>query len=110
MATVISDLSFLDSLEPSFTLNLIKPLSSADGKETYNSFVISEPCFTHIEQFYVEQSKNGNMSAMGLLISLLSDPLVPANVIKGMNYRDYRKAEKYLLGFLRYPQSPGEMQ
>jgi hypothetical protein len=39
------------------------------------------------------------MAAMGLLISLLSDPLVPINVIQGMNYRDYRKAEQYLLGF-----------
>ncbi|MEP8861368.1 phage tail assembly protein [Enterobacter asburiae] len=104
MGTVVSDLSFLDTLEPSFTLTLIKPLKSADGKETYNSFVINEPSFTQIEQFYHEQSKNGNMAAMGLLISLLSDPLVPLNVIQGMNYRDYRKAEQYLLGFLKYPQ------
>lgn len=104
MGTVINDLSFLDSLEPSFTLKLIKPLKSADGKETYNSFVINEPSFSHIIQFYDEQSKNGNMSAMGLLISLLSDPLVPVNIIQGMNYRDYRKAEGYLLPFLKYPQ------
>ncbi|ASX25912.1 Mor transcription activator family protein [Candidatus Williamhamiltonella defendens] len=36
MATVINDLAFLDSLESSFTQNLIKPLSSVDGKETFN--------------------------------------------------------------------------
>lgn len=65
MATVINDLAFLDSLESSFTLNLIKPLSSVDGKETFNSLVIKEPCFSQIE--HDEQSKNGNMSAMGLL-------------------------------------------
>ncbi|WP_174889215.1 phage tail assembly protein [Candidatus Williamhamiltonella defendens] len=110
MAIVINDLAFLDSLESSFTLNLIKPLSSVDGKETFNSLVIKEPCFSQIEQFYDEQSKNGNMSAMGLLISLLSDPLIPQNIIKSMNYRDYRKAEKYLLDFLRYPPSFGGTQ
>lgn len=110
MANVVNDLSFLDGLESSFTLNLIKPLKSADGKETYNSFVINEPSFSQIEQFYDEQSKNGNMSAMGLLISILSDPLVPLNIIKGMNYRDYRKAERYLLDFLRYPPSFGGTQ
>lgn len=104
MGTVVSDLSFLDSLEPSFTLNLIKPLQSADGKEVYNSIVIKEPSFIHIEQFYNEQSKNGNMSAMGLLISILSEPLIPMNVVKGMNFRDYRKVEQYLVGFLKYPQ------
>lgn len=110
METVTNDLSFLDGLESSFTLNLIKPLSSADGKETYNSIVLNEPSFSQIEQFYHEQSKNGNMSAMGILISLLSEPLVPHNIIKTMNYRDYRKAERYLLDFLRYPPSLGGTQ
>lgn len=104
MANIISDLSFLDELESSFTLNLIKPLKSADGKETYNSFILNEPSFSQVEQFYHEQAKNGNMSAMGVLISLLSEPLVPLNIVQTMNYRDYRKAEQYLLGFLKYPQ------
>lgn len=109
MSTDVKDIPFLDGLQPSFTLDLRMPLTSPDGKETYNRVVINEPNFTQVEAFYREQVKNGNMAAMGLLISLTSDPQILPDVIRVMNYRDYRKAERYLLDFLRYPSSSGEM-
>jgi hypothetical protein len=65
VGTVVSDLSFLDTLEPSFTLTLIKPLKSADGKETYNSFVINEPSFPKLNSFIMSNLKTATWPLWG---------------------------------------------
>ncbi|ECY3258284.1 hypothetical protein AU577_16895 [Salmonella enterica subsp. enterica serovar Alachua] len=104
----MKDLSYLENLEPSITISLRKRIKSVDGKEEFAELTINEPCFTHIEKFYRNSEKDGAMAAFAVLISELSSPTVPLNAVQFMNYRDYKKAEVYLLDFLKSPILAGE--
>lgn len=86
---------------------LRKRIKSADGKEEFTELTLNEPCFTHIETFFRNSEKDGAMAAFSVLISELSSPTVPLQAVQLMNYRDYKKAEVYLLDFLKSPGSTG---
>lgn len=86
--------------ERSKTFPLVKPISDNSGKQTWEAIDLSEPTLLQVQQFYDEQAKAGALSAMGLLIALLST--VPREVIKKMAFTDYKGCEEYLLGFLNY--------
>lgn len=105
----MKDISYLDELEPSIRIPLRKRIKSADGKEEFAELTLNEPCFTHIETFFRNSEKDGAMAAFSVLISELSSPTVPLQAVRLMNYRDYKKAEVYLLDFLKSPDSTGGM-
>ncbi|EPI9084583.1 phage tail assembly protein, partial [Yersinia enterocolitica] len=48
--------------------------------------------------------KNGSLSGMGLLISLVSN--VPREAIKKMAFTDYKVCEVYMMSFLAYSPQP----
>ncbi|TKI02897.1 phage tail assembly protein [Martelella alba] len=87
-------------LERTKTITLVKPISDNSGKQTWEALDLCEPTLLQVQQFYDEQTKAGGLSAMGLLISLLS--AVPREVIKKLAITDYKACEGYLLGFLNY--------
>jgi hypothetical protein len=90
----------MPELERSKTITLVKPISDNSGKQTWEAIDLSEPTLLQVQQFYDEQAKAGALSAMGLLIALLS--AVPREVIKKMAFTDYKTCETYLMGFLSY--------
>lgn len=87
-------------LERTKTINLVKPISDNSGKQTWEALELCEPTLLQVQQFFDEQTKNGSLLGMSLLISLLSG--VPREVVKKMAFTDYKACEEYLLGFLNY--------
>ncbi|ANI28911.1 hypothetical protein PL78_03520 [Yersinia entomophaga] len=94
----------MSELERSKTITLVKPISYEANKTTYETIELGEPVLIQVQQFYDEQAKSGALSAMGLLISLVSS--VPREAIKKMAFTDYKACEVYMMGFLTY--SPPE--
>ncbi|MBK5145996.1 phage tail assembly protein [Budviciaceae bacterium BWR-B9] len=90
----------MTELERSKTINLVKPITWDTTKTTYEFVELSEPILLQVQQFYDDQTKNGSLSAMGLLISLVSN--IPREAIKRMAFTDYKECENYLMGFLMY--------
>ncbi|CCQ38777.1 MULTISPECIES: phage tail assembly protein [Yersinia] len=94
----------MSELERSKTISLVKPISHEATKTTYEAIELSEPTLLQVQQFYDEQSKNGSLSGMGLLISLVSN--VPREAIKKMAFTDYKVCEVYMMSFLAYSPQP----
>ncbi|EKN3986914.1 phage tail assembly protein [Yersinia enterocolitica] len=90
----------MSELERTKTITLIKPISHEATKTTYEFIELSEPVLIQVQQFYDEQAKSGALSAMGLLISLVSN--VPREAIKKMAFTDYKACEVYMMSFLAY--------
>ena len=90
----------MSELERSKTIALVKPISHEATKTTYEVVELSEPVLLQVQQFYDEQAKSGSLSAMGLLISLVSN--VPREAIKKMAFTDYKACEVYMMSFLTY--------
>ncbi|CNL74156.1 phage tail assembly protein [Yersinia kristensenii] len=91
-------------LERTKTIPLVKPISHEATKTTYEVIELSEPVLIQVQQFYDEQTKSGSLSAMGLLISLVSG--VPREAIKKMAFTDYKACEVYMMSFLAYSPQP----
>ncbi|ELI8122864.1 TPA: phage tail assembly protein [Yersinia enterocolitica] len=94
----------MSELERSKTIPLVKAISHEATKTTYESIELSEPILIQVQQFYDEQAKSGALSAMGLLISLVSN--VPREAIKKMAFTDYKACEVYMMSFLAYSPQP----
>lgn len=94
----------MSELERSKTISLVKPISHEATKTTYEAIELSEPTLLQVQQFYDEQSKNGALSAMGLLITLVSG--VPREAVKKMAFTDYKVCEVYMMRFLAYSPQP----
>ncbi|AVX38518.1 phage tail assembly protein [Yersinia massiliensis] len=94
----------MSELERTKTITLVKPISHDATKTTYEFIELSEPVLLQVQQFYDEQAKSGALSAMGLLISLVSN--VPREAIKKMAFTDYKSCEVYMMSFLAYSPQP----
>lgn len=92
-------------LASSKTVTLRQPVVFDAQKTTFEEINLNEPVLLQVQQYYDEQQKNGALSAMGLLISLVSN--VPLAAIKKLRFRDYKECEAYLVSFLTYS-PPGE--
>lgn len=90
----------MSELERTKTITLVKPISHEATKTTYEVIELSEPVLIQVQQFYDEQAKSGALSAMGLLIAMVSS--VPREAIKKMAFTDYRACEVYMMSFLTY--------
>ncbi|MBK5075088.1 phage tail assembly protein [Budviciaceae bacterium CWB-B4] len=90
----------MSELERAKTIQLIKSISDNATKMTYEEINLSEPVLLQVQQFYDEQTKSGSLSAMGLLIALVSG--IPREAIKKMAFTDYKACEVYLMSFLSY--------
>lgn len=88
------------------TLPLSRPVSLADGMEEYSDITLKEPDLDQTEKFYRERDKNGVLSGIALLISLVSGVPVPA--VKKLKFRDYKRCEVWLTRFLTW--TPEETQ
>ncbi|ARZ01736.1 phage tail assembly protein [Yersinia ruckeri] len=94
----------MSELERTKTITLVKPIGHEAMKTTYEAIELSEPVLLQVQQFYDEQAKSGALSAMGLLISLVSN--VPREAIKKMAFTDYKACEVYMMSFLAYSPQP----
>jgi len=95
----------MQETEKRISIALEKPLSDATGKLVWESIELHEPALIEVHQFYEEQKKNGALSAVGLLISLLS--AIPVTVVKGISYTRFKQSEAFLLAFLNFtPDTP----
>ncbi|WP_145547762.1 phage tail assembly protein [Yersinia massiliensis] len=90
----------MSELERTKTITLVKPISHEATKTTYEFIELGEPVLLQVQQFYDEQAKSGALSAMGMLISLVSN--VPREAIKKMAFTDYKACEVYMMSFLAY--------
>lgn len=90
----------MSELERTKTITLVKPISHDATKTTYEHIELGEPVLIQVQQFYDEQAKTGSLSAMGMLISLVSN--VPREAIKKMAFTDYKACEEYMMSFLTY--------
>ncbi len=90
----------MSALERSKIISLVKPIADNAGKQTWEQLELNEPTLLQVQQFYDEQNKKGALSAMGLLITLLTG--VPREVVNKLAFTDYRDCEAFLLGFLNY--------
>lgn len=90
----------MQDTEKKISIALDKPLSDATGKLVWEAIELHEPALIEVHQFYEEQKKNGALSAVGLLISLLS--AIPLNVVKGISFTRFKQCEAFLLTFLNF--------
>jgi len=90
----------MQETEKNISIALEKPLSDATGKHIWEAVELHEPALIEVHQFYEEQKKNGALSAVGLLISLLS--AIPLNVVKGISFTRFKQCEAFLLTFLNF--------
>ena len=90
----------MSELERTKTITLVKPINHDATKTTYEAIELSEPVLLQVQQFYDEQAKSGSLSAMGLLIAMVSN--VPREAIKKMAFTDYKACEVYMMSFLAY--------
>lgn len=90
----------MQDTEKKISIALEKPLSDATGKLVWETVELHEPALIEVHQFYEEQKKNGALSAVGLLISLLS--AIPLNVVKGIPFSRFKQCEAFLLTFLNF--------
>jgi hypothetical protein len=87
-------------LERTKTITLIAPLEGAEKNVTYESLQLKAPALVQVEQFYERQATQTSLSAMRLLICLVTG--VPEGQLQKMDYIDFKKCEEYLLGFLTW--------
>lgn len=90
-------------LEKNRTVQLTKNLELPGGKVVYDVLELKEPVLVQAEQFYERREQKGALSAMKLLISLVSG--VPEGPLSNMLFTDYKQCEAYLLGFLAFDPS-----
>ncbi|WP_439069977.1 phage tail assembly protein [Serratia nevei] len=90
-------------LEKNKTITLERPLELPGGKVIYESLELKEPVLVQAEQFYERREQKGALSAMRLLISLVSG--VPEGPLGNMLFTDYKRCEEYMLGFLSFEPS-----
>ena len=81
-------------------ITLSEPIESTSTKTTYEYVELKEPVLIQVKQFYDEHQKNGALSAMSLLITLLSG--IPKDALNKMAFTDYKNCEVFLTGFLNY--------
>ncbi|PWC12959.1 phage tail assembly protein [Brenneria corticis] len=87
-------------LERTKVIPLSKNLEDKTQKTAWEQIELREPALMEVEQFYDKESKTTVLSAMRLLISLVSG--VPESVLGRMAYSDYKQCEEYLMGFLTH--------
>lgn len=87
-------------LERTKRIALIVPIEDAIQKISYESLDLKAPALIQVEQFYDRQATSTSLSAMRLLICLVTG--VPESLLQKMDFIDYKKCEEYLLGFLTW--------
>lgn len=87
-------------LERTRTIPLAKSIEDKDLKTTYEMLNLQAPTLSQAEQFFQKQSAENALSAMRLLIMLVSG--VRETALQQMDFVDYRKCEEFLLGFLTW--------
>ncbi|EHJ8971180.1 phage tail assembly protein [Salmonella enterica] len=83
------------------TVTLKKPLEREGVR--YEEITLSEPALIQVEQFYDMQKKTNALTAMRLLISLVSQ--VPESALRQMRYTDFLQCEAYMTRFLTWTPS-----
>lgn len=92
-------------LEKTKVIPLSKMLEDKTQKAAWEQIELREPVLLEVEQFYDKEAKSTVISAMRLLISLVSG--IPESVLGRMAYSDYKQCEEFLMGFLAYSSSKG---
>lgn len=87
-------------LERIKVITLTKPLVDDAQKTRYEELELKAPTLNQAEQFYEKQSSSTSLSAMRLLIALVTD--TRESVLQPMDFIDFRKCEDYLLSFLTW--------
>lgn len=94
----------MEEQEKNIVIPLDKPLADAGGKLVWESITLHEPALIEVNQFFDKQKTDGALSAMGLLISLLSG--IPPQVVRRMPFTVFKQCEVFLLTFLNYVPEP----
>lgn len=90
----------------SMSVTLSRQLEDSNGKQSWVSIDLSEPCLEQVDQFYKTQAVKGGLIAMAALVSELAG--IPLPVINRLSFTDYKRCEAYLLGFLNYSPIAGD--
>ncbi|WP_411197242.1 phage tail assembly protein [Klebsiella variicola] len=87
-------------LERTKIIILTRPLEDAAQKIRYEQLELKAPNLAQVEQFYEKQDSSTSISAMRLLIALVTD--TRESILAPMDYVDFCKCKEYLLSFLNW--------
>ena len=87
-------------LERTKIIVLIKPLEDTAQKIRYEQLELKAPTLSQVEQFYEKQDSSTSISAMRLLIALVTE--TRESVLTSMDFIDFCKCKEYLLSFLSW--------
>ncbi|ELN0130428.1 phage tail assembly protein [Raoultella planticola] len=87
-------------LERTKIITLTTPLEDVAQKTRYEQLELKAPTLSQVEKFYEKQESSTAISAMCLLIAMVTDTRESA--LAPMDYIDFCKCKEYLLGFLNW--------
>lgn len=82
------------------------PLEDERLKARFEQLTLKAPTLAQAEQFYTRQASTNSLSAMRLMIALVSEESITETTLQKMDFIDFRRCEVYLLGFLTWTSSP----
>lgn len=82
------------------------PLEDERLKARFEQLTLKAPTLAQAEQFYTRQASTNSLSAMRLMIALVSEESITETTLQKMDFIDFRRCEVYLLGFLTWKSSP----